>query len=110
MFQSNQQLNTLGDDGTPGFSSYSLLYPVDSSKRSEARLLPVLVSQLLVAEALSGRGRIAALKAPEGVNEPGVSAYAIFGKGEKLTKMVILNMKPVYAGQGTAATLLLDLG
>lgn len=110
VFQSNQQLNTPGDDGTPGFSSYSLLYPIDSSKRGEARVLPVFVSQLLVTEALSGGGRIAALKTPEGVGERGFSAYAVFGEGGKLAKLVVLNMKPYFAGQGTAATLLLDIG
>jgi hypothetical protein len=109
VFQSSQQLNTPGDDGTPGFSSYSLLYPISTSKRGEARVLPVFVSQLLVTEALSGGGRIAALKTPEGVEERGFSAYGIFGETGKLDKMVILNMKPYYEG-GTPATLLLDIG
>jgi hypothetical protein len=109
VFQSNQQLNTPGDDGTPGFSSYSLLYPIDSSKRGEARVLPVFVSQLLVTEALNGGGRIASLKTPKGLGEQGFSAYAIFGEGGKLAKMVILNMKPFHAG-GTASSLSLDIG
>ncbi|KAK4185620.1 family 79 putative glycoside hydrolase [Podospora australis] len=99
VFQSNQQLNTPGDDGTPGFSSYSLLYPINSTKRGEARVLPVFVSQLLVAEALSGGGRIASLKTPQGLRERSFSAYGIYDAGGKLTRAVALNMKPYYAGQ-----------
>lgn len=108
MFQSNQQLNTPGDDGSPGFSSYSLLYPIDSSKRGEARVLPVFVSQLLVVEALREGGRVAALGTPEGVEEKGFSAYGVW-VGEKLKRVVVLNMKPVYAGE-VAGSLELDLG
>ncbi|KAK4041377.1 hypothetical protein C8A01DRAFT_34575 [Parachaetomium inaequale] len=121
VFQSDQQLNTPGDDGSPGFSSYSLLYPIDSSKRGAARVLPVFVSQLLVAEALADGGRIAALETPRGLAEQGFSAYAVFqekgrgacgsGKKLKLAKLVILNMKPYYAGQEAArATLSVDIG
>jgi hypothetical protein len=110
VFQSNQQLNTPGDDGTPGFSSYSLLYPVASSKRGEARVLPVFVSQLLVAETLRGGGRIAALKTPEGLKEREFSAYGVFGKEGKLERLVVLNMKPFYAGKEAAGTVWLDLG
>ncbi|KAK3307616.1 uncharacterized protein B0T15DRAFT_530686 [Chaetomium strumarium] len=122
-FQSDQQLNAPGDDGSPGFSSYSLLYPVDSSKRGEARVLPVFVSQLLLAEALidDGNGgvvggyRIAALDTPEGLSQDGFAAYGIFGGaaagGLKLAKMVILNTKPYYAGQDAArGTVSLDIG
>jgi hypothetical protein len=110
VFQSNQQLNTPGDDGTPGFSSYSMLYPVNSTKRGEARVLPVFVSQLLVTEALGGGARIAGLKTPEGLNESEFSSYGIFGDGGRLVKLVALNMKPFYAGQGTASTLWLNIG
>ncbi|KXX76279.1 Beta-glucuronidase [Madurella mycetomatis] len=111
VFQSDQQLNTPGDDGTPGFSSYSLLYPVDSSKRGPARVLPVFVSQLLVAEALAGGARIAALGTPEGLEQSEFAAYAIFGQEGALEKMVVLNMKPFYAGQeAPAGTVELDIG
>jgi hypothetical protein len=110
VFQSDQQLNTPGDDGSPGFSSYSLLYPVDSSKRGEARVLPVFVSQLLVAEALAGGGRIAALGTPKGLRETGFAAYAVY-QGERLARLVVLNMKPYYAGQEAAPTTLsVDIG
>jgi hypothetical protein len=113
VFQSNQQLNTPGDDGTPGFSSYSLLYPINSTKRGEARVLPVFVSQLLVTEALADGGRIASLRGPEGVEGRGFSAYAVYGPGDgKVKKLVILNMKPFYAAQpqGERGTLALSLG
>ncbi|KAK4196684.1 hypothetical protein QBC40DRAFT_286907 [Triangularia verruculosa] len=112
VFQSNQQLNTPGDDGTPGFSSYSLLYPINSTKRGEARVLPVFVSQLLVVEALSGGGRIAALKTPQGVAEREFSAYAIFdAAGKKVRRIVVLNLKLYYAGQEAArGEVVLDLG
>ncbi|KAK4109048.1 glycoside hydrolase family 79 protein [Canariomyces notabilis] len=115
VFQSDQQLNTPGDDGTPGFSSYSLLYPIDSSKRGPARVLPVFVSQLLVTEALleggSERKRIAALPTPQGLAQSEFSAYAIFGEGEELEKLVILNMKPFYAGHASPpGVVYLDIG
>ncbi|KAK4154687.1 hypothetical protein C8A00DRAFT_14177 [Chaetomidium leptoderma] len=120
-FQSDQQLNAPADDGSPGFSSYSLLYPVDSTKRGDARVLPVFVSQLLVAEALAeskgGSGaRIAALKTPRGLLEREFSAYAIFhGQGRRnkpeLVKLVLLNMKPYYADQEAApSTLSINIG
>ncbi|KAK5653301.1 hypothetical protein OQA88_8992 [Cercophora sp. LCS_1] len=108
VFQSNQQLNTPGDDGTPGFSSYSLLYPVNSTKRGEARVLPVFVSQLLVVETLRDGGRIAALSTPRGLEERGFSAYGVWDR-ERLRKVVVLNMKPFYAGE-TPGVAELDLG
>lgn len=115
VFQSDQQLNTPGDDGTPGFSSYSLLYPVNSTKRGPARVLPVFVSQLLVAEALLGGGggaRIAELETPRGLKEREFSAYGIFGGARsRLEKMVLLNMKPFYANQtAPRGTVMLDIG
>jgi hypothetical protein len=121
-FQSDQQLNAPGDDGSPGFSSYSLLYPVDSSKRGEARVLPVFVSQLLLAEALIDDGEggvggysIAALGTPKGLSQDHFAAYGIFrGAGgglRKMAKMVILNMKPYHAGQEAAReTVSLNIG
>ncbi len=110
VFQSNQQLNTPGDDGTPGFSSYSLLYPINSTKRGEARVLPVFVSQLLVTEALSGGGRIAALKTPAGLVERSFSAYAVLDAEGKVRKLVILNLSLYYAGQGERGAIQLDIG
>jgi len=122
VFQSNQQLNTPGDDGTPGFSSYSLLYPINSTKRGEARVLPVFVSQLLVTEALSGGVGIAEIKTPEGIPKQEFSAFGIYDSGDKtnLKKLVVLNMKPFYAGQqqqqqgggerGERGVLALDIG
>ncbi|KAK3379701.1 hypothetical protein B0T24DRAFT_647187 [Lasiosphaeria ovina] len=112
-FQSDQQLNTPGDDGSPGFSSYALLYPVASSKRGPARVLPVFVSQLLVAEALGGGGaRIAALATPVGAKPSEFAAYAVFVGGSGApARLVVLNLKPYYAGQGAAVgTLVLDIG
>ena len=39
VFQSSDQVNTAGGNGTPGFSTYDMLYPRDSS-RGAARVLP----------------------------------------------------------------------
>ncbi|KAK4458232.1 hypothetical protein QBC42DRAFT_210783 [Cladorrhinum samala] len=111
-FQSDQQLNTPGDDGTPGFSSYSLLYPIDSSKRGEARVLPVFVSQLLVVEALKGGGRIAELALPKGggVKSNEWSGYVVQAAGKE-KRLVLLNMKPFYAGQaGKRGEVMVDIG
>ncbi|KAK1752311.1 hypothetical protein QBC47DRAFT_306823 [Echria macrotheca] len=111
VFQSNQQLNTPGDDGSPGFSSYSLLYPVNSSKRGEARVLPVFVSQLLVTEALAGGVSIAALKTPDGAKTNEFSAYGIYADG-RLVRLVVLNMKPSYQNSGAkeVGSLAVDIG
>ncbi|KAK3984674.1 hypothetical protein QBC44DRAFT_387493 [Cladorrhinum sp. PSN332] len=103
VFQSNQQLNTPGDDGTPGFSSYSMLYPVNSTKRGEARVLPVFVSQLLVVEALRGGGRIGELEVPRGLSKGEWSGYVVYaakeGGKEEEKRVLLLNMRPYYAGQ-----------
>lgn len=113
VFQSNQQLNTPGDDGTPGFSSYSLLYPIDSTKRGQARVLPVFVSQLLVVEALKGGGKIAELGLPKGgVKKDEWSGYVVYaGERGKEKRLVLLNMKPFYAGQtGKRGEVTVDIG
>ncbi len=74
VFQSNQQTNTAGgDDGKPGFSTYDFVYPIESSKRGEARALPSFVAQLYLAEAFASptkdeRLRVAELPRPTGVD------------------------------------------
>ncbi|KAK4168227.1 hypothetical protein QBC43DRAFT_228741, partial [Cladorrhinum sp. PSN259] len=116
VFQSNQQLNTPGDDGTAGFSSYSLLYPINSTKRGEARVLPVFVSQLLVVEALKGGGRIAELEMPKGLDRKkgewsGYVVYSRNEKGKDVKRVVLLNMRAYYAGQnGKRGEVAVDLG
>ncbi|KAK5092666.1 hypothetical protein LTR70_006736 [Exophiala xenobiotica] len=48
VFQSSQQVNSAGDDGSPGYSTYDLFYPKDGSKRGKARALPSYISQLFL--------------------------------------------------------------
>ncbi|MCJ1441789.1 MAG: hypothetical protein MMC23_002281 [Stictis urceolatum] len=79
-----------------------------SSNRGEARVLPVFVSQLLVVEALSGGGKIAALGTPQRLEQREFSAYVVY-IGTTMKRMVVLNMKPAYAGQ-TAGVVELDIG
>lgn len=97
VFQSDEQSNEAGDDGSPGFSTYSFVYPVDSSKRGKARALPSFVAQLFMAEAFSTPDtRVHALETPEGVDGERFSAYAFYVDDE-LEKLALVNMQPYYA-------------
>lgn len=99
VFQSNQQSNTAGDDGSPGFSTYSMLYPITSSKRGPQRVNPGFVGLVFLAEAFAQEGtRVTALDTPEGLSEDHFSAYAFYsGEEDKLSKLALINMKPFYA-------------
>ena len=114
VFQSSNQVNSASNDGSPGYSTYDMLYPRDSSKRGKARALPSFVGQLFMAEAFhtsqSGAGvRVKALKAPEGVSQESFAAYAFYVKG-RLSKVALLNMKPFYANSTGDYTVDLKLG
>jgi len=97
VFQSDQQSNEAGDDGSPGFSTYSFVYPRDSSRRGKARALPSFVAQLFMAEAFSTPDtRVRALDLPEGVNGERFAAYAFY-VDNKVDKLALINMQPYYA-------------
>lgn len=97
VFQSDQQSNEAGDDGSPGFSTYSFVYPRDSSRRGRARALPSFVAQLFMAEAFSVPDtRVRTIDAPEGVNSERFSAYAFY-VDDRLDKLALVNMQPYYA-------------
>ncbi|KAL1649894.1 hypothetical protein SLS61_006272 [Didymella pomorum] len=51
--QSKDQVNTPDANGTPGFSTYSMLYPRDSNLQGPARTLPSFLAQLFMAEAFA---------------------------------------------------------
>lgn len=96
VFQSNQQSNEAGEDGSPGYSTYSFVYPRDSARRGKARALPSFVAQLFMAEAFSTpETRVRALDAPEGVDSERFSAYAFY-VDDKLDKLALVNMHPYY--------------
>lgn len=97
VFQSDQQSNEAGEDGSPGFSTYSFVYPRDSIRRDRARALPSFVAQLFMAEAFSTpETRVRALDTPEGVNGERFSAYAFY-VNDRLHKLALINMQPYYA-------------
>ncbi|KAJ4398031.1 hypothetical protein N0V91_010496 [Didymella pomorum] len=50
---SKDQVNTPDANGTPGFSTYSMLYPRDSNLQGPARTLPSFLAQLFLAEAFA---------------------------------------------------------
>lgn len=109
VLQSNQQSNTPGENGTPGYSTYSMLYPRDSLKRGPARALPSFLAQLFMAEAFAVQGtRVRALKAPEGVRDEGFAAYAFY-IDDVLSKIALVNMKPYYANSTSDFTDKVDL-
>lgn len=110
VFQSNQQTNSAGDDGTPGFSTYDMLYPVASSKRGPQRTLPGFVGMVFLAEAFAVEGtRIVAVDPPRGLSPDHFSGYAFY-HGERLTKLALINMTPYYANSTSDFTACFDLG
>lgn len=108
-FQSSDQVNTAGANGTPGFSTYDVVYPIDSSLRGEARVLPSFAGQLFLAEAFATNGtRIQAIDAPDGVDGDSFAAYAFYDGGS-LSKLAIINLKPYYANSTSDFSVSLDL-
>lgn len=109
VLQSDRQVNTAGDDGAPGYSTYDLFYPRTGSKRGPARALPSYVSQLFLVEALSSADtRIRALETPEGLSQDHFSGYAFYVSGS-LSKLALMNMTPYYANSMSDYTFRFDL-
>ncbi|KAJ0114001.1 glycoside hydrolase family 79 protein [Diaporthe amygdali] len=109
VFQSADQSNSAGENGTPGFSTYSFVYPRNSSKRGEPRALPSFVSLLFITEALGGSGvQISALDTPAGVNKDSFSSYAFY-EDDVLSKIALINMKPFYKNSTEDFTVTVDL-
>ncbi|KAK1574398.1 glycoside hydrolase family 79 protein [Colletotrichum navitas] len=107
--QSRDQLNTPGENGTPGYSTYSMLYPRDSSLRGPARTLPSFLAQLFMAEAFAVPDtRVRALSPPPGVSPDSFAAYAFYAGG-RVSKLALVNMKPYYANSTSDHTVRLDL-
>jgi len=108
-FQSDNQVNTAGADGTPGFSTYDILYPKDSSLRGKARALPSFVSQLFMAEAFAiPDTQVSVLESPDGVDQDYFSAYAFYVENS-LSKLAIINSKPYYANATQDYTVSVDI-
>jgi hypothetical protein len=92
VLQSNSQTNT------PGFSAYSFVYPRDSEKWGNARANPGYSGLLFLAEVFAKpKTRVLRLEAPVGVDRNRFSAYATY-EGGRLSKLVLLNLNPYYAG------------
>lgn len=110
VFQSADQSNSAGENGTPGFSTYSFVYPRNSSKRGEPRALPSFVSLLFITEALGdGSGaQVAALDTPAGLSKDHFSSYAFY-EGGVLSKIALINMKPFYKNSTEDFTVTVDL-
>ncbi|KAK1991469.1 glycoside hydrolase family 79 protein [Colletotrichum falcatum] len=109
VLQSGDQLNTPGANGSPGYSTYSMLYPRDSGERGPARALPSFLAQLFVAEALADPGtRVRALDPPPGVDGESFAAYAFY-VGGRPSKLALVNMKPYYAGSASDHAVSIDL-
>ncbi|KAJ3541583.1 hypothetical protein NM208_g4537 [Fusarium decemcellulare] len=103
VLQSGSQINT------PGFSTYDFVYPLDSEKHGEARSLPSFTGLLFLAEIFAQpKTRILPLQAPNGVNPDHFSGYATY-QGNKLTKLILLNMRPHYTTSEDDFTINLDI-
>ncbi|KAF6835651.1 glycoside hydrolase family 79 protein [Colletotrichum plurivorum] len=107
--QSRDQSNSPGENGTPGYSTYSMLYPRDSSKRGPARTLPSFIAQLFMAEAFAVEGtRVRALDAPAGVDSENFAAYAFYIH-DAISKVALVNLKPYYANSTSDFTVSIDV-
>ncbi|CAJ2508329.1 Uu.00g133550.m01.CDS01 [Anthostomella pinea] len=111
-FQSGDQVNTPGANGTPGFSTYDMVYPETSELRGAARVLPSFAGLLFLAEVFATDGtRIVEVGAPEGVDADYFAAYALYeGGGDGvLSKLAVVNLRPYYANLTTDYTVSIDI-
>jgi hypothetical protein len=107
--QSKNQTNTPDANGTPGFSTYSMLYPRNSNLRGPARTLPSFLAQLFMAEAFATPGtRVRALDAPSGVESESFAAYAFY-VDDHISKLALMNMRPYYPNSTSDFNVGLDL-
>jgi hypothetical protein len=107
--QSKDQLNKPGMNGSPGYSTYSMLYPRDSDLRGPARTLPSFLAQLFMAEAFAiPETRVRALETPTGVSSERFAAYAFYME-DRLNKLALVNMQPYYANSTSDFSVQLDL-
>ncbi|CAE6402824.1 unnamed protein product [Rhizoctonia solani] len=92
VFQSDNQENIPGANGTPGFSSYNLWYPRDSELRGRARANPSYVSQLMLSEIVgkSRTSQIVHLSPPANISTDRFAAYGIYER-KKLAKLALIN-------------------
>ncbi|KAF2720165.1 glycoside hydrolase family 79 protein [Polychaeton citri CBS 116435] len=110
VFQSGDQVNSAGDDGTPGFSTYDFVYPIDSPKRGEARALPSFAGLLYLAEAFASNStRVRVLDVPEGIDGERFSAYALYNAADEVSKLAIINMNPLYQNSTDDFSVRVDL-
>ncbi|EQB54577.1 hypothetical protein CGLO_05565 [Colletotrichum gloeosporioides Cg-14] len=109
VLQSSDQSNTPGENGSPGYSTYSMLYPRDSLKRGPARALPSFLAQLFMAEAFAvERTQVRALDAPSGVDSESFAAYAFY-VDDAISKIALVNLKPYYANSTSDFSVSVDL-
>lgn len=107
--QSKDQVNTPDANGTPGFSTYSMLYPRNSNLRGPARTLPSFIAQLFMSEVFATPGtRARALDAPTGIDSESFAAYAFY-VDDQISKLALVNMKPYYANSTSDFAVQLDL-
>lgn len=107
--QSKDQINKPDANGTPGFSTYSMVYPRNSNLRGPARTLPSFLAQLFMAEAFATPGtRVRALDTPTGVDADSFAAYAFY-TNEHISKLALVNMQPYYANSTSEFALQLDI-
>ena len=103
------QTNEPTPDGTPSFSAYSLLYPVDSESRGTKRVNPGFLSQLIMAEAIgakNGKGvRVTKISAPNGIDAARFFGVAMYEEGDsKPARLLLLNTTPFMAGAKVRGT------
>lgn len=109
VFQSSQQVNSAGQNGSPGYSTYDMFYPQDSEKRGPARVLPSFSSQLFMAEAFAiPDTRVRQVQTPSGIDKDYFAAYAFY-VNDRLNKLAIINSKPYYANSTSNFTVTLDI-
>ncbi|KAF2227320.1 glycoside hydrolase family 79 protein [Elsinoe ampelina] len=109
VFQSSSQVNVPSPDGKPGFSTYSMVFPVDTALRGKARALPSFLGQLFMAEALGVEGT-RVLEVKGGETGERFAVYALFRPGGGVGKLVLVNSTPWYGNTTQDGTREVGLG
>lgn len=97
--QGANQLNVVGADNTPGYSTYDLFYPRNSSLRGDQRTNPGYIGYLALGEAIgsSGLTKVQPLSV-SGPAAESVGAYGIWDDGRvrsQLSRAVFINLAHV---------------
>ncbi|PNS14917.1 hypothetical protein CAC42_2146 [Sphaceloma murrayae] len=108
VFQSGSQTNVPSPDGKPGFSTYSMVFPIDTALRGPARTLPSFLAQLFMAEVFGGGETQVREVRAEGLEAERIAVYALY-EGQSLEKLVVVNSRLFYGNTTEDGRVSLDV-